>query len=71
MPYGDGPRSEHALAKVEAQDLLRLGYGGEGSLLIPTQQKIDVRPNLVAKRPRSSDSVWLEYRYDLVICELL
>ena len=38
MPYGDDPCGEHALAKMEAQDLVRIGDRREGSLLIPAQQ---------------------------------
>jgi len=49
MPYGDGRYGEDAFAEVKAQDRLRIGNRRERGLLIPAQEKIDVRADLLAK----------------------
>jgi hypothetical protein len=45
MPYGNGGDPEEAFAKMEAEDLNGIDYGGQGDLLIPAEEEINVGAN--------------------------
>ena len=45
MAYGDLRDGKHAFAEVEAQNLSRVGDGGEGDLSIPEKQQVNVSAN--------------------------
>jgi len=57
VPYGYGRDGQETFTKVEAQNLHWIDNGGQGGLLVPAQQKIDVDANLFAQQRGGADAV--------------